>query len=959
MKYLLSLIGLVICGMSFAQVVWTEPAFPTADDFVILYYNVIEGNGALVDLTEPCPGCPYVYAHTGVITSQSSSPSNWYHVHNPWPSTSPNNLSEANVGNVLLPLETGSTIHSFNFDGLTLAEYYGIEEGEEIEQLAFVFRDALGTVVGKNADESDIFVAVSNGEYEVGFVSPPLDFNLMAAGEQVEIQAISSSLGELTLSVNGLEVANNEGLSLEYTLTLESPGDYELTLNGISATDDESEKTVIVTAMPDVPNVAWAPTGTLDGINYIDDNTVILQVFAPYKEFLFAVGDFNDWEMTSGAIMTRTPDYQRYWIELTGLEVGQPYRFQYHILPDDIRVADAYAEIQLDKWNDPWIPESTYPDMIPYPEEFTSSDPVSVFVTGEDEYVWTDLSFDRPQQENLVIYEILVRDFSEQRTYKMIEDSLDYIENLGISAIELMPVMEFNGNDSWGYNTTFYFAPDKAYGTRDDLKSLVDACHERGIAVILDLVFNHSDQPNPFITMYWDDWVVSPNNPWFNVEAPHSMNWFYDWNHNTNATKSFVKRTLDHWTQNYHIDGFRWDFTQGLVQTQGGGPSYDAGRIAIIQEYGEHVWSQDEGVYMILEHWCDYNEEQLLANEGFMLWANTHHDYSEAAMGYSSNLNYANYQSHGFNEPHAVTYMESHDEERLMYNNLNWGNNAGEYEIENLETALRRVELTACFHILLPGPKLLWQFQELGYDYSINTCSDGVTVEESCRIEAKPVRWDYYEESERHRLYDVFSALNNFKKDYPEVCTTSNFVFDTGGMGKRLHLTSTDMNVVVVGNFHVNSINMVCDFQHEGTWYDYMTGEELEITNTSESYAFEPGEYHVYIDSQIPTPDIYDPASVEVIASESEGHSSNILSYPNPCTGSFTVEIPAGTTCRSMEDVSYEVFDTLGNRVISGTSPTKNIQINIDGMAPGIYSISVKAQCNSSIYHFTSTIQKQ
>ena len=82
---------------------------------------------------------------------------------------------------------------------------------------------------------------------------------------------------------------------------------------------------------------------------------------------------------------------------------------------------------------------------------------MSVFVTGEDEYVWTDLSFDRPQQENLVIYEILVRDFSEQRTYKMIEDSLDYIENLGVSAIELMPVMEFNGNDSWGYNTTFYF----------------------------------------------------------------------------------------------------------------------------------------------------------------------------------------------------------------------------------------------------------------------------------------------------------------------------------------------------------------------------------------------------------------------------------------------------------------------------------------------------------------------
>ena len=954
MKYLLSVIGVVIWGMLMGQVVWTEPAFPTQDDAVILYYDVTEGNGALSDLTEPCPGCPFVYAHTGVITSESSSPSNWYHVQNPWPSTSPNNLSEANSENVLLPIEAGSSIHTFNFGGLTLAEYYELSEGEVIEQLAFVFRDALGTVVGKNADESDVFIAVSNGEFEVDFISPPLDFNIFAAGDQVNIQAISSEWSELALSVNGEELESTEGLELQYNLTLDSPGDYILTLNGISATDSEDSKSITITAMPDVPNIGWAPSGTQDGINYINDTTVILQVFAPNKEFLFAVGDFNGWEMTSNSIMTRTPDYQRYWIELTGLATGQPYRFQYHIMPDDIRVADAYAEIQLDKWSDPWIPESTYPDMIPFPVEFTTSDPVSVFITGEQEYIWTDESFDRPVQENLVIYEILVRDFSEQRTYKLIEDSLDYIENLGVSAIELMPVMEFNGNDSWGYNTTFYFAPDKAYGTRDDLKSLIDACHERGIAVILDLVFNHSDQPNPFITMYWNDWVVAPNNPWFNVEAPHSMNWFYDWNHNTNATKSFVKRTLDHWTQNYHIDGFRWDFTQGLVQTQGGGSAYDAGRIAIIEEYGDHVWSQDEGVYMILEHWCDYNEEQLLANEGFMLWANTAHDYSEASMGYSSNLNYANYQSHGFNEPHAVTYMESHDEERLMYNNSNWGNSAGEYDIEDLATALRRIELTACFHILLPGPKVIWQFQELGYDYSINTCSDGVTIDEACRIEAKPVRWDYYDEIERHRLYDVFSAINNLKKDHPGVFTSTNFGFDSGGFGKRLHLSSSEMNVVVAGNFHVNSINMVCDFQHEGVWFDYMTGEEITISNTAESFSFEPGEYHIYIDIPLETPDIYDPLSIGNNNPTLNSGTSMLLSYPNPCTTTLLVELP-----HEIEGVvSYEIFDFVGKIVLSGISDTEGLQINTGSWTPGIYSISITVEAPSRTTHYSSTIQK-
>ena len=934
-----------------AQVVWTEPAFPTQDDLVTLYYNVSEGNEALLDVNEPCPGCPFVFAHTGVITAESTSSSNWLHVHNPWPSTSPNNLSEANFGNVLVPVD--ALVHSFNFGGLTLAEYYGINEGEQIEQLAFVFRDVLGTVVGKNADESDIFVAISNGQYEVDFVNPPLDFNLMNVGEELTIQAISSDWGELTLSINGVEVASNEGLAIEYTFSLDEAGDYAISVNGVSATDDEDEKGVAITALPNTPNIAWPPSGTVDGINYLNDTTVILQVFAPYKDFVFAVGDFNGWEMNSAAVMHRTPDYQRYWIELSGLQPELPYRFQYHILPDDIRVADAYAEIQLDKWNDPWIPESTYPEMIPYPIEFTSGDPVSVFVTGEDEYVWSDNGFARPEQENLVIYEILVRDFSEQRTYKLIEDSLDYLEDLGVTAIELMPIMEFNGNDSWGYNTTFYFAPDKAYGTKEDLKSLVNECHERGIAVILDIVFNHSDQPNPFITMYWDDWVVAPNNPWFNVEAPHEQNWFYDWNHNSNATKSFVKRNLDHWTQNYHIDGFRWDFTQGLVQTQGGGSGYDSERISILQEYGNHVWSQDEGVYMILEHWCDYNEEQLLANDGFMLWANTAHEYAEASMGFSSNLSYANFQDHGFNAPHAVSYMESHDEERLMYNNLNWGNSAVGYDIEELEIALKRIELTACFHVLLPGPKLIWQFQELGYDYSINTCSDGITVSESCRIEAKPVRWDYYDNPLRHRLCDVFSALNHLKKDYP-VFSTSNYGFDTDGFGKRLHLSSEAINVVVVGNFHVGDINMVVDFQHEGVWFDYFTGEEISVTNTGASIAFAPGEYHIYIDADLPTPEVYNPTSVFEL-SDHGSEMNPILSYPNPFSNSFEIVVPdeiKGT-------YSYKIFDALGKTITSGSNTTKTFVVNSESWSSGIYNISLTADETPHHKLFSSRIQKQ
>ena len=498
----------------------------------------------------------------------------------------------------------------------------------------------------------------------------------------------------------------------------------------------------------------------------------------PFKDFVFAVGDFNDWTLSTASMMHDVGNGETFWMELTNLVPGQDYRYQYHIMPDDIRVADAYAEVILDQWNDPWIPESTYPNMPAYPANHTSG-PVSVFTPGEVEFAWTDDDFERPDQENLVIYELLVRDFSEDRSFQFIIDSLDYLESLGIQALELMPVNEFNGNDSWGYNPTFYFAVDKAYGTKDDLKALVDACHARGIAVILDVVYNHADQPNPFITMYWEDWTVLPYNPWFNVSAPHSFTWFYDWNHGTSRTRDFVKRNLDHWVQNYHIDGFRWDFTQGLVQQQGVDGGYNAQRIQWLKEYGDHVWAQDPSVYMILEHWCDFNEEMELANyngangvnsPGFMLWTNATHGYQEASMGYSGNdIGWANFQSHSFQDRHAVAYAESHDEERLMYKNLQYGNSNGDYDASDETIALRRQQLSMAFNLLMPGPRMIWQFEELGYDYSINTCSDGVTVSPDCRVAAKPVRWDYYSQPERKHLYDVSGAFAALKRITPRL----------------------------------------------------------------------------------------------------------------------------------------------------------------------------------------------
>ena len=155
------------------------------------------------------------------------------------------------------------------------------------------------------------------------------------------------------------------------------------------------------------------------------------------------------------------------------------------------------------------------------------------------------------------------------------------------------------------------------------------------------------------------------------------------------------------------------------------------------------MWASTPDAYVILEHFAANNEETVLADYGMMLWGNISHEYNEATLGYNNNLSGVDYQARGWDDAHLIAYMESHDEERLNYKNLNFGNSNGSYNITDLPTALKRLELGSVFYFPIPGPKMLWQFGELGYDFSINRCTNG-SINENCRLDPKPIRWDYF-----------------------------------------------------------------------------------------------------------------------------------------------------------------------------------------------------------------------
>lgn len=586
---------------------------------------------------------------------------------------------------------------------------------------------------------------------------------------------------------------------------------------------------------------AALPAGAKDGVVFINNGTsVIVTLYAPGKKSVSLIGEFNDWSATT-APMKNTPDGNYWWVQVDNLNPNTEYAYQFYV-DGNLKVADPYCEKILDPDNDKYINAATYPNLKAYPAGKTTGI-VSVMQANQPTYSWKNTSFSRPAKDNLVIYELLVRDFTTDHNYQSTLAKLDYLIGLGVNAIELMPVNEFEGNLSWGYNPSFYFAPDKYYGTKTALQNFIDECHGRGIAVIMDIVLNHSFGQSPMVQLYFDGSKPTTNSPWFNVDAKHPFNVGYDFNHESLATKKFSKDVMKFWMQQYKIDGFRFDLSKGFTQKTSADDAqfrlYDAARIATWKDYNAYIKGIDPGFYVILEHFAEESEEKVLADDGMMLWNNLNRDMNEATMGWlgGSNFQWGFYTNHGFaRSENLVGYGESHDEERLNFKNISYGNGSGNYMIKgNMPIALKREELAAAFLFSIPGPKMIWQFGELGYDISIDF--NGRTGE-------KPIKWDYYTDPNRKALYDAYAKLIRLKKNN-SIFNSTNSTYSLAGGIKYIKLTEAANTVVVVGNFDVVSQAASIDFGSSGTWVDAV-GSSINLTSNSYNRTLAPGEYHIF-----------------------------------------------------------------------------------------------------------------
>jgi len=197
----------------------------------------------------------------------------------------------------------------------------------------------------------------------------------------------------------------------------------------------------------------------------------------------------------------------------------------------------------------------------PFPDPAARFQPEGVHgpseVVDPARFAWTDHAWPGVAPEALVVHELHVGTFTPEGTFRGVIERLPYLRDLGVTAIELMPVADFPGSRNWGYDGTALFAPARCYGAPDDLRALVDAAHAHGLGVLLDVVYNHVGPDGAYLfafsPWYFTDRHPSPWGKSVNLDGPHAAD----------ARAFFIENAL-HWIHEYHLDGLRLDATHAM-----------------------------------------------------------------------------------------------------------------------------------------------------------------------------------------------------------------------------------------------------------------------------------------------------------------------------------------------------------------------------------------------------------
>ena len=542
-------------------------------------------------------------------------------------------------------------------------------------------------------------------------------------------------------------------------------------------------------------------------------------LFAPYNQGVSLIGSFSDWKEIP---MKKGED--GYFRTNVDLKDGT-YQYKF-------RVQSKSWFFEPDQWVDVTDPYATDVD-----GKSASENAIAHIKDGErivDIYVWKHDDQPLPADNELVIYELHIADFSggeanhEGRgTYKDAIAKLDYLSDLGVNAIELMPIKEYPGDYSWGYNPRHFFASESSYGETAELKQLIDECHGRGMRVIMDGIFNHSEASAPLTQIDHDYWYHhqprDPDNNWgpeFNYEE-------YDENLQTYPARRFIGEVVRYWIREFHIDGIRYDaarqianydFMRWIVQeakaTAGGKPFYNVAEhipetpsITNIDGPMDGCW-HDSFYHCILEHITgdSFDLERLkdvidCKRQGFMGATN------------------------------VVNYLTNHDHNHVMAE-------LGDRGILD-EEAFRRVKLGVSLLMTAVGIPLLWMGEEFG-EYHYKT-------QDQAKID-----WTLLSGDLNQNLHGYYKGLIALREQNHALYTEQIAFIHENPDSKVLAYSRWNdegSRVVVVANFSDEFLGgySIPDFPEDGTWHEWTGDYDVQVGDRHLMTDLGPHEAKVFV----------------------------------------------------------------------------------------------------------------
>ena len=792
MKHLLLTLSLILAfsfGMS-AQMFTTSPTplQESSKDVTITFHADKSGVAGLKGLSSGTS----LYAHIGVYTNMS--PGQWAHVVSDW--------------GVNTPATEMKWVKADTYE-LTIGDlrsYFGITDpNETITKVCILARTPNAA-----SQTSDQFIDVLPGGFQTSFTADNSNF-VLTASTSMTFTLTATEDADLEITVDGSSIASaTDSRSVSGSFTFTEAGK-SWTVTGRATSNGETIEKLIEIVYPLSSPQSNYPGGVPhQGTVTNPDGSVTFCLAAPGKQSAILVGSWDDYKSLNRNVMSYQ-DYQgqRYfWITIENLKPSTPYPY-YYLVDGVHKVSDPYAHLVLDCHSDKWLSSDVYPARPLYPYDTMDDVVLAVYQSDLDEYDWQVTDFRIPDHDNLIIYEILLRDFTgtdgnDDGTVRAAIERIPYLKSLGVNAVELMPIMEFNGNNSWGYNTNFYMAPDKSYGSPDDYKEFIDRCHANGIAVILDIVLNHSDGLHPWYQMY-----DSKSNPFYNATAPHDYSVLNDWKQEHPLVRQQWIDAITYWMTKYKVDGFRFDLVKGLGNSDsynGDTEKYNQSRVDNMIALHSAIKAVNERGIHINENLAGAQEENAMAADGQLNWANkngisTNYACGVAGMDLSS---YLSTKDGNRSWASTVAYAESHDEQRVGYVQ----STSNSAISRNLERRCLRQGSMAAQLLLTPGPKMIWQFAELCADENTKS-ADG-----SNNTNPKKVCWNYLDNADRHALYTSYCELIDIRLSNPELftqdATFETFNFQSAVTPTRtMRLSDGKKEIIVFINSGINGANNV------------------------------------------------------------------------------------------------------------------------------------------------------